>query len=101
MAGLVLSIAVLATGSIAPALATKNLDCDAREVTKRLRCSGGQPAVTDTIILTVSSTGSECSGTISKVFNYDTLKDRQGRVEVSWEPSCDGLTDHQVAIGVI
>ncbi len=92
MAGAILVITVLITGSIAPVLAVKNLDCVSKMVGGGVvaRCFGGQPEVGDTITAKMKNTGSVCIGKLSMVDDFDTPKDRKGLVVIDFEPPCDG-----------
>ena len=93
MAGAILAITVLITGSIAPVLAEKNLDCVSKMVGGGVvaRCFGGQPEVDDTITVKMKNTGSVCNGTLIDVTDFDTPKDRKGSVVIDFEGFCDGI----------
>ena len=93
MAGAILAITVLITGSIAPVLAEKNLDCVSKMVRGGVvaRCFGGQPVAGDTITVKMKNTGSVCNGTLIDVTDFDTPKDRKGSVVIDFEGFCDGI----------
>ena len=68
--------------------AVKELDCKANR--NKAICSGGQPVVGDTVTYKRAG-GLICTGEVTEVRDFDSDKDRKGRMAIAFEPICGNL----------
>ena len=98
MAGLVLSIAVLATSTMSPAFAEPQRCVENQNA---WICIGGQPEVGDSNTFHIIGGHGPCIGTVELVSGFDGPEDRLGRIAFSFDSPCGSITGGSVDVKIV